>query len=63
MKTSPALEPIAVVQAAAAAVGIAIPAEYLPGVAETFAQMAAQARLLMDFDAVDAIEPAGVFQA
>lgn len=62
MKTSPAPEPVAV-QAAAAAVGLAIPAEYLGGVAETFGQLAVQARLLMDFDVLETIEPAAVFQA
>jgi len=62
MRQASTPEPIASVQAAAAAVGFEIPPEYLPGVAETFAQMAAQAQLVMDFDAADSFEPAGVFR-
>lgn len=62
MTPSPEPTAIVLVQAAAATVGIEIPPECLLGVAETFAEMSAQSRLVMDFGAADATEPAGVFQ-
>lgn len=62
MTPSPEPTAIALVQAAAVTVGIEIPSECLLGVAEAFAEISAQSRLVMDWEAADAIEPAGVFQ-
>ena len=50
------------VDAAAAAIGLAIPAEYRAGVVTSFAQNAAMAELLMSFDIADDTDPAPVFR-
>ena len=51
------------VDAAAAALNLAIAPEHRPGVVVNFERLAAMAQLVMEFHGVDGIEPAPVFRA